>query len=419
MFWLSVAGAIFLTWLVLVFLFTPGINYHLAHRTSVHDDDFLYTLQSTCQAALHHRNKVTIFTNGASFYPAMLQAIGSATRSINMECYIFQPGKIADQFIDALAERARLGVNVTIVVDAIGSMSLWGRPVRRLRRAGCRIESYQRLRWYSLARLNNRTHRELLVVDGTVAFIGGAGVADWWAYPKRWKGKKAWRDTMARVEGPVVAALQGVCAENWLECCGEILTGPEHFPSLHPAGETTAFVIRSSPSDRATVSRVTFQLLMEAADRHVRITTPYFLPDRALRRALIDTSRRGVSVQVIVPGRHTDQRWVRLASRRMWGQLLEAGVHIYEYKATMTHAKVLIVDDLWSVLGTTNIDNRSFEHNDEVNVAMRDPEVAARLLEDYEQDVRDSVEVTLARWQRRPVWEKIVGPFVWILERQQ
>jgi cardiolipin synthase len=158
---------------------------------------------------------------------------------------------------------------------------------------------------------------------------------------------------------------------------------------------------------------------MEGADHHVRITTPYFLPDRALRRALIDLARRGVAVSVIVPGRATDQGWVRLASRRMWGELLEAGIRIYEYRQVMMHAKALVVDELWSVIGTTNIDNRSFEHNDEVNVAMRDPAVAARLLEDYARDVRDSDEVTLERWQRRPVWEKIVGPFVWILERQQ
>lgn len=426
--WLSVAGAIFLTWLVLVFLFTPGINYHLACRTSVHADDFLYTLQSTCQTALHHGNRITVFTNGPEFYPAMLEAIGAAARSINMECYIFQPGRVADRFIAALSERAGAGVNVTIVVDAIGSFNLWGRPVRRLRKAGCRIESYQRLRWYSLARINNRTHRELLVVDGRIAFVGGAGVADWWMYPSRkapigsaasLRKRQPWRDTMARVEGPVVAALQGVAAENWLECCGEIITGPDYFPDLVPCGETTAFVIRSSPSDRATSSRVAFQLLMEAADRHVRLCTPYFLPDRALRRALVDVRKRGVPISVIVPGRRTDQKWVRLASRRMWGQLLEAGVRIYEYQHTMTHAKVLIVDELWSVIGTTNIDNRSFEHNDEVNLAMRDPEVAARLLRDYERDIRDSEEITLARWQRRSLLEKIVGPFVWILERQQ
>ena len=416
--WLSVAGAIFLTWLVLVFLFTPGIDYHLSQRTSIHDAAFLYTLQSTCQATLHHGNRVRIYTNGPQFYPAMLEAIRGATRSVNMECYIFQPGKIADQFIDALSERARSGVNVTIVVDAIGSFSLWGRPVNRLRKAGCRIEAYQTLRWYSLARINNRTHRELLVVDGRVAFTGGAGIADWWAYPE--KGcAKPWRDTMARVEGPVVAALQGVTAENWLECCGEILTGPQYFPELEPAGHTTAFVVRSSPSDRATVSRVTFQMLMEAADRELCIATPYFLPDRALRRSLVRIARRGVSVSVIVPGYRTDQKWVRLASRRMWGQLLGAGIRIYEYRGTMLHMKILLVDRIWSVLGTTNIDNRSFEHNDEVNLAMHDAEVAERLLEDYRSDLDDSREITLERWCQRPLWEKIVGPFVWILERQQ
>jgi cardiolipin synthase len=417
MVWLEFAGGAFLAWLILVFLFTPGINYHLSHRTSIHAQDFLYTIQSTCQAALHHNNRVEIFTNGVEFYPAMLAAIRSATRSINLECYIMQAGRVADQFIDALAERARHGVNVTIVVDAIGSFSLWGRPVRRLRAAGCRIEAYQRLRWYRLARINNRTHRELLIVDGRVAFAGGAGIADQWLSPR---GRRPpWRDTMARLEGPIVAALQGVAAENWLECCGEILTGPEYFPDLQPAGGTTAFVVKSSPSDRSTASRVTFQLLMEAADQEVRICTPYFLPDRALRRALMEIARRGVSVTVIVPGRHTDQRWVRLASRRMWGSLLEAGVRLFEYEEGMIHAKLLIVDREWAVLGTTNIDNRSFEHNDEVNIALRDPAVADRLMQDYERDLRASEEITLERWRHRPLWEKIVGPFIWILERQQ
>jgi cardiolipin synthase A/B len=178
-------------------------------------------------------------------------------------------------------------------------------------------------------------------------------------------------------------------------------------------------VIKSSPSDRATASRVTFQLLIEGADHAVRISTPYFLPDRALRRALLDMAKRGVSIIVIVPGSATDQHWVRLASRRMWGHLLRGGVRIFEFRDAMTHAKVLIVDNLWVVMGTTNIDNRSFEHNDEVNVALRDPAVAERLLQDYERDLAASDEVTFERWERRPLWEKIVGPFVWILERQQ
>ena len=417
MIWLAVAGGIFLGWLILVFLFTPGINYHLSRRTSVHADDFLYTIQSTCQAAMHHGNKIEIFTNGPQFYPAMLDAIRSATRSVNMECYIFQPGAVADQFIEALSDRARKGVNVTIVVDAIGSFSLWGRRVQRLRSAGCRIESYQRLHWYRLSRINNRTHRELLVIDGRIAFAGGAGVADWWMYPQGRLGP--WRDTMARIEGPIVAALQGVAAENWLECCGEIMTGPEYFPQLDRTGNTTAFVVKSSPSDRATASRVAFQMLVEGGDRDVRISTPYFLPDRAFRRALTQSAARGVTLTVIVPGAATDQKWVRLASRRMWGQLLAAGIRIFEYKRAMTHNKMLVVDGLWAVLGTTNFDNRSFEHNDEINIALRDETVARRLLDDYEQDLRDSDEITLDAWRRRPLWEKIVGPFVWILERQQ
>jgi len=416
--WLTVAGAGFLIWLVLVFLFTPAINYHLARRTSVQDKDFLYTIQSTCQAALHHGNRVTLFTDGPAFYPAMLEAIKGAKRSINMECYIFEDGRIGGQFVDALSERARNGVNVTVVVDAIGSFSLWGRRVSRLRAAGVRIMSYQALRWYSLHRINNRTHRELLIVDGSTAFVGGAGVADWWAYPTG-RSKRPWRDTMARVEGPVVAALQGVAAENWLECCGEILTGRDFFPDLKPCGDTTAFVVKSSPSDRATASRVSFQLLIEGSDQSVRIQTPYFLPDRAFRRALVAMAQRGVQLTVIVPGKHTDQKWVRLVSRRMWGPLLKAGIRIFEYQPAMTHAKVLIVDDLWCVLGTTNLDNRSFEHNDEVNLAMRDPSVAARLLQDYERDLADSAEMTLAKWERRPLLEKIVSPFVWIAERQQ
>ena len=195
MVWLSIAFGVFLVWLVVVVLFTPAINYHLSHRTSVHDAGFLYAIQSTCQAMPHHGNRVEIFTNGPEFYPAMLEAIRGATQSVIMELYIFQPGKIADQFVAALSDRARHGVNVTIVVDAIGSLSLRGRPVRRLRKAGCRIESYQQLRWYSLARLNNRTHRELLIVDGRIAFAGGAGIADWWAI-----GRQA-RAPVARYDG--------------------------------------------------------------------------------------------------------------------------------------------------------------------------------------------------------------------------
>src|SRR5688572_20997642 len=349
----------------------------------------------------------------------MLAAIAEARYSINVEAYIFQPGRIAEQVVDALAERARAGVEVRIVLDAIGSAAMRLSSLgTRLTEAGCRFDYYQPLRWYRLHRANNRTHRELLIVDGRIAFVGGAGVADWWQDASG-PDDPAWRDTMVRVEGPVVASLQGVFSENWLECGGEILTSPACWPPPVTAGPVEALLIRSSPSDRATASRVAFQLLMSCARESIDIHTPYFLPDHNLRRTFIDTVARGVRVRVLVPGPRTDQRLVRLASRRLYGQLLEKGVRIFEYQPGMTHAKVMMIDDRWAVLGTTNFDNRSFEHNDEVNIAFRDRDVSARLRQDFEADVANSQEVTYDEWRQRPVLERALKPLSWILERQQ
>jgi cardiolipin synthase len=417
MFVLTLIGAAFIAWLILVVLFAPHIPYYLEGDVDSTSDHFAHIVQSICQTTFKGGNRIEILTDGAAFYPAMLQAIASARETINMECYIFRPGRLADRFVEALGERARAGVRVTVVLDAIGTLGAFRKIAARLREAGCRVEPYQRIAWYRLGRLNNRTHRELLVIDGELAFAGGAGVADWWFASE--KGKPAWRDMMARIDGPIVSDIQGIVAENWLECCGEILTGPETYKPCKPAGTTTAFAIGSSPADRATVSRVLFQTLIEGANDSVLVSTPYFLPDRAFRRALRRTCTRGVTIVVVVPGRHTDQRWVRLASRRMYGELLGAGVRIFEYEPGMTHVKTLVVDDLWAVIGTTNLDNRSFEHNDEVNVAARDPAVARRLTRDFEADLARSEEVTLDAWRRRSLLEKIVGPVAWILERQQ
>jgi cardiolipin synthase len=416
MFW-TLLGMAFVIWFVLVLLFTPRIDYHVTLPLRPDSDEFLHVVQSTCQAAVFQGNAAAVYTNGTQFYPAMRDAILAAEASVNLEAYIFSSGEVAEMLIDAMIERSRAGVEVRLVVDALGSSGLRGACVARLRAAGCRVSFYQSLAWHRLHRINNRTHRELLVVDGRVAFTGGAGVADWWLKPH---GRApAWRDTMVRVEGPIVAALQGVFAENWLECCGEILTGPRHFPRLEPAGSVEMMLVKSSPSDRATVSRVVFQMLIEGAARDVDISTPYFLPDRAFRRALVRTARRGVRVRVIVPGALSDQRLVRLASRRMYRELLDGGVRIFEYRPAMTHVKALIVDGIWAVSGTTNIDNRSFEHNDEVNVAARNTEVAARFRRDFESDLQASDEIRLDEWQSRPVLEKLVGPICWILERQQ
>src|SRR3954467_4860127 len=309
MLYLTIIGGAFIAWLVLVVLFTPHIPYHIEANVDATGDRFTHVLESTCLTALKPGNKIEIFTNGPNFYPAMLDAIRSARESINMECYIFKKGHIGTQFIEALAERGRAGVRVTLVMDAIGSFGAFRQSAKPLREAGCRVEAYQKVTWYRLGRMNNRTHRELLVVDGRIAFAGGAGVADWWAGPYR--AKPMWRDMMVRIEGPVVSNVQGIVAENWLECCGEILTGPETYKPRSRVGTVPAFAIKSSPADRATSSRILFQTMVEGSNKCVRIATPYFLPDKAFRTAIMRTANRGVDFSVVVPGRQTDQLWVR------------------------------------------------------------------------------------------------------------
>ena len=428
----ALIGIAFIVWFALVLLFTPRIDYQVTEPLTPESDDFLHVVQSSCQTALHSGNRVELLINGAQFYPAICSALRAAHSSIHMEAYIFQPGEVADLVIDAMTERARAGVEVRLVLDAIGSSRMGGQAARRLREAGCRLAFYQPIRWYRLHRLNNRTHRELLVIDGRVAFAGGAGVADWWYRPtppslaarllsfgRHRRPKPPWRDSMVRIEGPIVGALQGVFAENWLECGGEILTSPRFWPSPGAAGSVAAMLVKSSPSDRATTSRLVFQMLIEGATTKVDINTPYFLPDRSLRRALVRAARRGVRVRVIVPGDSTDQRLVRLASRRMYRELLEGGVQIHEYRPGMIHAKTLLVDDAWAVIGTTNVDNRSFEHNDEINVAFRGADATSRLRRQFETDLAASVLVTLQSWEGRPLLEKLVEPICWILERQQ
>jgi cardiolipin synthase len=414
--WTIIAVA-FLTWFVAVLFFTPRIDYTVTQPVRPDSNEFLHIIQTMCQASVYFHNKVEVFTNGAQFYPAMRDAIRAAQTSVNMEAYIFRRGEAAEMLIDAMVDRAKAGVDVRLTLDAVGSMFMFGAPLRRLRDAGCRVSFYQSITWYRLHRLNNRTHRELLVIDGRVAFTGGAGVADWWLKPVG--GRPAWRDTMTRIEGPVVAALQGVYAENWLECCGEILTSPRHWPELTARGPTEAMLVKSSPSDRATVSRIVYQTLIEGAVTGIDIQTPYFLPDRSLRRALVRAAHRGVIVRVIVPGKYSDQWLVRLASRRMYRELLSGGVRIHEYRPAMTHVKALVVDRTWAVIGTTNVDNRSFEHNDEVNIAFREAAVTERLRRDFEADLAASDEITLERYSARPVFEKLIGPVCWILERQQ
>lgn len=412
--------------LILLILFEPGLKYLVhAPEAALDSDQFLCLVGALSDAEIHDNSSIETLTNGDVFYEAELSAIRAAKHSINMERYIFAKGEVAQRYLDAMTERAKAGVKVKLVVDAIGSFTTWNSYFKKLRDAGGKVEWYQPpWRLHSFKRFNNRTHRELLVVDGEVAFVGGAGVADWWF--KSEKKKPQWRDTMFRVKGELVIGLQTGFAENWLESSGEILSGDDYFPLCtgEPWRESgqgvSGLVIISSPSaGRATRARVLFQLLLASARKSIVVTTPYFLPDRRAREEMICAIReRGVSLRIVTPGEHADHLMTRRAGRRRFGSMLQAGAEIFEYRPSMIHAKIMIIDDLWCVVGTTNFDNRSFGLNDEVNLATADKDLAKRLQEDFDRDVANSDRVTYEQWSKRPMTERMVEWASWILERQ-
>jgi cardiolipin synthase len=306
-----------------------------------------------------------------------------------------------------------------MVLDTVGSFTTTAAYLQPLVAAGGRVGWYHPIRWHTLPRINNRTHRELVIVDGRVGFIGGSGFADQWLFTRG--RRKRWRDTMFRVEGAAVRSLQATFVENWVESSGEILADPGYFPDCSCDGSAHALVVNSSPTTGlSTRARMLYQTLLASARESVCITTPYFLPDRSLRAELVRAIReRGVDVQVITPGRYSDQLLTRRSSRRLYGTLLEAGAQIFEYQPAMIHTKSLVVDGLWSVVGSTNLDNRSFGLNDEVNLAVRDEGLARRLLEDFSRDRAASRAISHREWLKRPLIERGHELLGWLLERQQ
>jgi cardiolipin synthase len=406
--------------LLLIALFEPGLPYRIrrAPELPVDSPEFARILGVLSDAELHHDTHVEVLTNGAAFYEAELEAIRRARGHISLEAYIFQKGEIANRFIEALTERARAGVEVRVVMDAIGSFNTWRRTFRELINAGGEVHWYLPFRWYNLPRLNNRTHRELLIVDGEVGFIGGAGVADHWY--KGTHGRPPWRDSMFRVRGAAVSSLQSAFAENWLEASDELVVHERNYPPCKASGGLAAMVIDSSPSfGRASRARMLFQTLIASAARSIHMTTPYFLPDRSARRELLKAMQRGAEFKVIVPGKNSDHLLTRRSSRRLYGPLLNGGAQIYEYQPSMMHNKTLVIDGVWSVVGSTNFDHRSFGLNDEANLAALDRGLAARLEEDFQRDLAVSKRVTYKEWRRRSPFERMHELLGWVFERQQ
>jgi cardiolipin synthase len=355
-------------------------------------------------------NRATLLQNGDQFFPAMLDAIRSAQASVNMEMFIFDDGEVAGQFARALADKAREGVEVRLLIDGYGSNL--GDLEGPMKAAGVKVRVYKPLRIYTIYKIGNRTHRKILTVDGKVGFTGGVGIDD------RWKGDARnpdeWRETMVKVEGPVVAQLQSIFMEDWVHTTGEVLHGAKQFPPLPPAGEVLAQAIRASRSDPSSMAKLQYYMAIQAARRKIWIENAYFVPDRQIRRGLVAAVARGVDVRVLVPGRHIDVPIVRMASRFHYGELLDGGVKIYEYRPTMMHNKVMVVDGIWSTIGSINFVNRSMKKNAEANVAIYDRAFAELVETTIEADLAKSEEFTKQRWKKRGLLARVSETFFWL-----
>lgn len=371
---------------------------------SVGDEAFVRSVSQLIGPPLLHGNRVTALQNGSQIFPAMIEGIRSARRTLTFENYIFWTGRVARQFAEALAERARAGVRVHLLQDALGCDCVDGKEMRLMRAAGVEVEIY---RFFHLTRINERTHRKLLVVDGKVGFIGGAGIGDPWDGA----GDKPaeWRDSHYRVTGPAVAQMQQAFMDHWLQTRAELLHGDEYFPAIPPAGDDFCQIFKSSSEEGSDSARILFLISIAAARKTLRIANAYFVPDALLLRTLEDAARRGVRVEIVVPGPLCNHGMVRWTSRTLWGPLLKSGIRIYEFQPTNFHCKYLIADDQWISVGSANLDNRSLRLNEECNLNILDRKFAAEHIETFEADKRNSKEVTLADWKSRGMRGRIAG----------
>ena len=409
--WLLIAGGVISLALVLG-LFVSNfigaekkIERRIERLYSLDDPRFVHELGVLLGPPFLPGNRIEALLNGDEIFPPMLAAIRGAKVSITFETYIYWAGDIGREFADALAQQARQGIKVHVLLDWVGSAKMDDAMVATMADAGVQVRKFHPPHWSHLGRLNNRTHRKLLVVDGRVGFTGGVGVAPQWT--GRAQDPAHWRDTHFEVEGPVVAQMQSVFIDNWIKVTGDVLHGPHYFPALEPAGLSAAQMFSSSPSGGSESMQLMYLLAVTAATRSIDLSAAYFVPDPLTLQALVDALRRGVKLRVIVPGQHIDSDTVRSASRATWGPLLAAGAVIAEYAPTMYHCKVMIVDGLLSSVGSTNFDNRSFRLNDEATLNVFDKAFALAQTATFESDLALSHRITEAEWRERPLREKL------------
>jgi cardiolipin synthase A/B len=404
---------------IVLYWFTPAEEapaYGLDHEFAIESEHFRSTMAGATGTPFLDGNRIDVFHNGDRFYPPMLEAIEGATQSITIEAYIYWEGEIGKRFADALAAKAQSGIPVLILLDAVGSSTIGDEILETLEAGGCRIAWYNPVFWYTVNRINNRTHRKSIIIDGRIGFTGGACIADHWLGNA--EDEKHWRDTNIRIEGPAVVPLQTGFSQNWLETTGELLTGPAYYPTVPPTGPLAVMSVLSSPQTGSSTVRIMYYLSIASARKKIWIANPYFVPDERAIDVLVAAKQRGVDVKIMVAGIHNDNALARYNSIHTYGRLLEAGVEIYEYQRTMLHQKYLVCDGVWSSIGTTNFDNRSFALNEENNVCTYDYGLAAQIEAAFVADLEACQKVELEAWQNRGVVQKASEWVANLLEEQ-
>jgi cardiolipin synthase A/B len=380
-------------------------HHKVDHLFGIDDEQMRREMGNLLGPAIVPGNEIRPLMNGDEIFPAMLQGIRSAKHTITFETYIYWSGQIGEKFADALIERVRAGVNVHLMLDWVGCSKMAHTLLERMRAAGVDVERYHAVRWFTLGRLNNRTHRKILIIDGFLGYTGGVGIADQWSGQA--EDPEHWRDMHFEVRGPVVAQMQTAFLDNWIKTTGRVLHGDRYFPALRPAGERAAQMFMSSPEGGSDSMRLMYLTAITAAEKSIDIEAAYFIPDRLMSRELISSRKRGVRIRVLVPDKHLDSETVRIASKREWGPLMESGIEIYLYEPTMLHCKMLIFDRHMVSVGSTNFDMRSFELNDEASLNIYDNAFAAQMTKTYEQDLKAAKRYSLDQWQHRSKAQKL------------
>jgi cardiolipin synthase len=413
---LFVVATAFATLLTLnLSLGSKEIDKPLLKLYSVHSPEFEWVMGATLTPPFAAGNQVRALVNGDEIFPAMLSAIRSAQKVITLESYIYWSGAVGKDFSDALTERSRQGVRIKVLLDWFGSQ-LNEELLEEMRASGIDIQRYNPPHWHNLNQMNHRTHRRLMVVDGKIGFIGGAGLADKWSGNAQ--DPQQWRDTHFQVEGPVVTQMQSAFIDNWIDSTGEVLHSLDYLPQVATAGTASAQLFSSSPGGGSRSVQLMYLLAITSATTSIDLSAAYFVPDEVTYRSLVQALQRGVRLRIIMPGPFMDNGVVRRASRAKWGDLLEAGAELYEYQPTMFHCKVMVVDGLWVSVGSTNFDLRSFSINDEANLNVYDAAFAIEQTAIFEMDLKQSRRVTLQEWKDRPWWTRSLDAAATLLDSQ-